>query len=142
MAITQAMCTSFKVELMQAIHNFAASGGDSFKIALYTSAATLNAGTTAYTAINEVNGAGYTAGGAALTRVDPTSGGTIAFTDFADVSWPGASFTARGALIYNATDANRAVCVLDFGSDKTVTDGTFTVQFPAADSASAIIRIA
>lgn len=142
MAITQAMCTSFKVELMQGIHNFDASGGDSFKIALYSSAATLGAGTTAYSATNEITGTGYDAGGKALARVDPTSGGTTAFADFADASWPGASFTARGALIYNASDGNRAVCVLDFGSDKTVSDGTFTIQFPAADASNAIIRIA
>lgn len=142
MAITQAMCTSFKVELMQGIHNFDASGGDSFKIALYSSAATLGAGTTTYSATNEITGTGYDAGGKALARVDPTSGGTTAFADFADASWPGASFTARGALIYNASDGNRAVCVLDFGSDKTVSDGTFTIQFPAADASNAIIRIA
>jgi hypothetical protein len=141
MAITQAMCTSFKVELMRGIHNFSASGGDSFKIALYTSAATLGAGSTAYSAANEVSGTGYTSGGNALTRVDPASAGTTALADFADTSWAGASFTARGALIYNASDANRAVCVLDFGSDKTVSDGTFTIQFPAADAANAIIRI-
>ncbi len=142
MAITQAMCTSFKVELMQGTHNFNASGGDVFKIALYTSAATLGAGTTAYTSSNELAGAGYTAGGNTLTRVDPTSSGTTAFIDFADTSWTGASFTARGALIYNATDGNRAVCVLDFGSDKTVSDGTFTIQFPTPDAANAIVRIA
>lgn len=142
MAITQAMCTSFKVELMQGTHNFNASGGDVFKIALYTSAATLDAGTTAYTTTNEVTGPGYTAGGNTLTRVDPTSSGTTAFVDFADTSWTGASFTARGALIYNATDGNRAVCVLDFGSDKTVSNGTFTIQFPTPDAANAIVRIA
>ena len=142
MAISQAMCTSFKVELMQGIHNFSASGGDSFKMALYSSAATLGAGTTAYSATNEITGTGYEAGGKALTRVDPESGGTTAFTDFADLSWSGASFTARGALIYNASDGNRAVCVLDFGSDKTVSDGTFTIQFPAAAAGTAIIRIA
>lgn len=142
MAITQAMCTSFKVELMQGTHNFNVSGGDVFKIALYTSAATLGAGTTAYTSSNEVAGTGYTAGGNTLTRVDPTSSGTTAFIDFADTTWTGASFTARGALIYNATDGNRAVCVLDFGSDKTVSDGTFTIQFPTPDAANAIVRIA
>lgn len=142
MAITQAMCTSFKVELMQGTHNFDAGGGDSFKIALYTGAATLDAGTTAYTATNEVTGTGYTAGGNTLTRVGPTSSGTTAFIDFADTSWADASFTARGALIYNATDGNRAVCVLDFGSDKTVSDGTFTIQFPTPDAGSAIVRIA
>lgn len=142
MAITQAMCTSFKVELMQGRHDFSAAGGDSFKIALYTSAATLGADSTVYSASGEVSGAGYTAGGNALTRVDPASAGTTALADFADTSWPGASFTARGALIYNVSDADRAVCVLDFGSDKTVSDGTFTIQFPAADAANAIIRIA
>ena len=142
MAISQAMCTSFKVELMQGIHNISASGGDSFKMALYSSAATLGAGTTAYSATNEITGTGYEAGGKALTRVDPASGGTTAFTDFADLSWPGASLTARGALIYNASDGNRAVCVLDFGSDKTVSDGTFTIQFPAAAAGTAITRIA
>ncbi len=142
MAITQAMCTSFKVELIQGTHNFNSSGGDSFKIALYTSAATLGAGTTAYSAINEVSGTGYTAGGNTLTRVDPTSSGTTAFTDFADTAWSGASFTARGALIYNNTDSNRAVCVLDFGGDKTVSGGTFTIQFPTPDASNAIIRIA
>lgn len=142
MAISQAMCTSFKVELMQGMHNFNASGGDSFKIALYTSAATLDAGTTAYSAANEVSHANYTAGGNPLTRVDPTSSSVTAFTDFADVSWSNVSFTARGALIYNATDGNRAVCVLDFGSDKTVSGGTFTIQFPTPDASNAIIRIA
>lgn len=142
MAITQAMCTSFKLELMQGMHNFNATGGDTFKIALYTSAATLGPSTTAYTTSNEVTGAGYTAGGNTLTRVDPASAGTTAFTDFADTSWSNASFTARGALIYNASDSNRAVCVLDFGSDKTVSDGTFTIQFPTPDAANAIIRIA
>jgi hypothetical protein len=141
MAISQAMCTSFKVELMQGIHNFNLSGGDNFKIALYSSGATLGAGTTAYSASDEITGTGYDAGGKSLTRVDPTSASGTAFADFADISWPGASFTTRGALIYNATDGNRAVCVLDFGSEKTVSDGTFTIQFPAADAGSAIIRI-
>ncbi len=141
MAITQAMCTSFKVELMQGVHNFNLSGGDVFKIALYSSTATMGADTTAYTASDEVTGTGYDAGGKPLTPIDPTSGSGTAFADFADISWPGASFTARGALIYNASDGDRAVCVLDFGSDKTVSDGTFTIQFPAADAANAIIRI-
>lgn len=142
MAITQAMCTSFKVELLQGTHDFDQTGGDDFKIALYTSAATLGADTTSYTTTNEVTGTGYTAGGNTLSRTDPTSSGTTAFTDFADTSWSGASFTARGALIYNGSDGNRAVCVLDFGSDKTVSDGTFTIQFPAPDPTNAIIRIA
>lgn len=145
------MCTSFKVQLMQAAHDFRLSGGDTFKIALYTNSATFDATTTAYTATNEItntSGSAYTAGGASLTNVDPTSSSTTAFTDFADVSWSSASFTARGALIYNSTPTsglsltNPTVCVLDFGSDKTVTSGTFTVVFPAADASNAIIRIA
>lgn len=143
MAITQAMCTSFKVELMQALHNFTASTGNTFKIALYTSSATLDAGTTAYSATNEVaGGSGYTAGGNTLTNVTPTSSGTTAFTDFADTTWTTATITARGALIYNSTNANRSVVVLDFGSDKTSTSGDFTIQFPAAAASTAIIRIA
>lgn len=142
MAITQAMPTSFKKELMQALHNFNLSGGDDFKIALYTSAATLSAATTAYTTTGEVTGTGYVAGGNSLTRVDPAISGTTAYTDFADTSWLSASFTARGALIYNSSKSNRAVAVLDFGEDKTVSSGTFTVQFPTADPSNAIIRIA
>lgn len=143
MAITQAMCTSFKVELLQGIHNFTASTGDVFKLALYTSSATLGATTTAYSATNEVGNSGtYSAGGGTLTNVTPTSSGTTALTDFSDLSFTSATITARGALIYNSTDANRAVCVLDFGSDKTSTSGTFTIQFPAATSSDAIIRIA
>lgn len=142
MAITQAMCTSFKVELLQGVHNFTASTGDTFKIALYTSSATLNATTTAYTTSNEVVGAGYTAGGNTLTNVTPTSSGTTAFTDFADTTWSTATITARGALIYNSTDSNKSVCVLDFGSDKTSTAGNFTIVFPTADATNAIIRIA
>ena len=142
MAITQAMCTSFKVELLQGVHNFTASTGDTFKLALYTSSATLGESTTAYTSSNEVANSGtYSAGGGSLTNVTPTSTGTTAFTDFADFSWTSATITARGALIYNSTDSNKAVCVLDFGGDKTSTSGTFTVQFPAADSSNAIIRI-
>lgn len=142
MAISQAMCTSFKVELMQALHNFTNGTGNAFKIALYTSAATLGAGTTAYSATNEVSGTGYTAGGNALTNVTPTSSGTTAFTDFADTTWSSATITARGALIYNSTNSNRAVCVLDFGADKTSTAGDFTIVFPTADATNAIIRIA
>lgn len=142
LAITQAMCTSFKKELMQAQHNFNLSGGHTFKIALYTSAATLDATTTAYSATNEVTGTGYTATGNTLTNVDPTTSGTTAFTDFADTSWPSATFTARGALIYNSTSSNKAVAVLDFGSDKTATAGTFSIVFPTADASNAIIRIA
>jgi len=142
MAITQALCTSFKVDLLKGVHNFTASTGDSFKIALYTSSATLGASTTAYSATNEVSGTGYTAGGAALTEVTPTSSGTTAYVDFSDATWSSASITARGALIYNASDSNKAVAVLDFGADKVSTNGDFTVQFPTADSSSAIIRIA
>ena len=144
MAITQAMCTSFKVELMQALHNFTASTGNTFKIALYTSSATLDAGTTAYSATNEVSSSGtnYTAGGNTLVNITPTSSSTTAFTDFDDTTWTTATITARGALIYNSTNANRSVVVLDFGSDKTSTSGDFTIQFPAAAASTAIIRIA
>ena len=141
MAITQALCTSFKKELLEAKHNFLSSGGSTFKIALYTSDATLNEATTVYSSTNEVSGTGYTTGGATLTRVDPSSSGTVAFADFANVSWSSSSFTCRGALIYNDSVGNRAVMVLDFGVDKTVSSGTFTVTFPTADSTNAIIRI-
>ena len=142
MAITQAMCTSFKKELLEAVHNFKNSGGDTFKIALYTSSATMSAATTAYSATNEVSGTGYTAGGNTLTRVDPSSSGTTGFTDFADTTWSSASITARGALIYNDTDSDKAVAVLDFGADKTASGGDFAITFPAADASNAIIRIA
>jgi len=137
------MCTSFKKELLEAVHNFKNSGGDTFKIALYTNSASFDATTTAYTTSNEVTGTNYTAGGNTLTRVDPTSSGTTAFTDFADTTWASSSITARGAMIYNDTAAgNPAVVILDFGSDKTSTNGDFTVVFPAADASNAIIRIA
>jgi|TARA_R110000868_G_scaffold95223_1_gene262083 hypothetical protein len=142
MAITQAMCTSFKKELLEAVHNFKNSGGDTFKIALYTSSATMSAATTAYSTTNEISGTGYTAGGNTLTRVDPSSSGTTGFTDFADTTWSTASITARGALIYNDTDSDKAVAVLDFGADKTASGGDFTITFPAADASNAIIRIA
>ena len=143
MAITQAMCTSFKQELLEAAHNFKNSGGSDFKLALYTSSASLDASTTAYTTSNEVSGTGYTAKGSSLTRVDPSASGTTAFTDFADLSFTTATITARGALIYNDDDSgDAAVCVLDFGADKTSTAGTFTIQFPTADATNAIIRIA
>jgi len=142
MAITQAVCTSFKQELLTATHNFTNATGDTFKIALYTSSATLGASTTAFTATNEVSGTGYTTGGNTLTNVTPTSSGTTAFTDFADTTWSSATITARGALIYNSTDSNKSVVVLDFGSDQTSTAGDFTIQFPAADASNAIIRIA
>jgi hypothetical protein len=142
MPITQAMCTSFKQELMQALHDFDNPGGNSFKIAMYTSSATLGASTTAYTATNEVTGTNYTAGGNTLSAVTPTSSGTTAFTDFADTTWTSATITANGALIYNNTNSNRAVAVLAFGGDKTSTNGDFTIVFPAADASNAIIRIA
>lgn len=143
MAITQAMCSSFKGEVMQALHNFDAAGGSTFKIALYTSAAILDAATTAYTATGEVaNSGSYTASGGILVNQGVTVSGTTGFTDFADISFTSATITARGALIYNDTSADRAVAVLDFGSDKTSTDGTFTVIFPTPDATDAIIRIA
>lgn len=142
LAITQAMATSFKKELFEAAHNFLASGGHTFKIALYTSSATLDATTTAYSATNEVSGTGYTAAGNTLTNVNPTSSGTTAFTDFADTSWSTATITARGALIYNSSASNKAVAVLDFGADKTSTAGTFSIVFPTADASNAILRLA
>ena len=143
MAISQAMCTSFKVELLKGVHDFTNSTGDSFKIALYTSSATLDATTTAYSSSNEVSGTGYTATGNTLTNVTPTSSSTTAYTDFADTTWSSATITANGALIYNDTEAgDPAVCVLAFGGDKTSTNGDFTIQFPTADASNAIIRIA
>ena len=143
MAITTAMCTSFKKELLEAVHNFKNSGGDTFKLALYTSSATLGASTTAYVTTGQISASGsYSLGGGSLTRVDPTSSGTVGFTDFSDISFTTATITARGALIYNDTDSDKAVCVLDFGADKTSTSGTFTITFPAASSSAAIIRIA
>lgn len=140
------MCTSFKDQLLEGVHDFRSSGGDTFKLALYTSAATLDATTTTYSATNEVGNSGtYSAGGGTLTNISPTTSGTTAFTDFSDLSFTSATITARGALIYNTTPAhtytNAAVAVLDFGSDKTSTTGTFTIQFPTADASNAIIRI-
>lgn len=144
MAISQAMATSFKVGLLDGDFDFGTGTSQVFKIALYTSSATLDATTTAYTTSNEVTGTGYTAGGNTLTVSQvPTSTGTTAFLDFADSTWSAATITARGALIYLANGTtNPAVCVLDFGSDKTSTNGDFTVIFPAADASNAIIRIA
>jgi hypothetical protein len=140
------VCTSFKVDLLFARHNFAASGGNVMRIALYTNSASFTAATTAYTATNEVTGTGYTAKGNALTKVDPTFTTTTAWLDFGDSTWSTSTITARGALIYNddlTTPVADASCiVLDFGSDKTSTAGDFVVQFPAADSTNAIIRIA
>jgi hypothetical protein len=156
MAITQAMTTSFKQEILQGIHNFTnGSGGGTttttgtgnvFKIALYTSSATLSAATTTYSTSNEVSGTNYTAGGNTLTNVTPTTSSTTALTDFADTTWSSSTITARGALIYNSSTtagtADRAVVVLDFGADKTSTSGDFVIQFPAASASEAIIRIA
>ena len=138
MAITQCMTTSFKVDILKGDQDVLV---DTLKIALYTSAANLDATTVAYTTSGEVVGAGYTAGGQTLTGATVSSGGTTAFVSFTNVSWPAASFTARGALIYNSSQSNKSVAVLDFGADKT-TNATFTIQFPTADAANAIIRIA
>ena len=143
MAITQAMCTSFKKELMTATHNFTNSSGNTFNLAMYTSSASLDAATTAYTTSNEVTGSGYTAKGAALTNVTPTSSGTTGLTDFADLTFSTVTITARGAMIFNDTaSGDPAVCILDFGSDKAASAGDFTIQFPTASSSAAIIRIA
>jgi len=151
MAITQAMCTSFKKELLEGVHNFKNSGGDTFKLALFaegsggksSSTATLGATTTALVTTGEVASSGtYATGGGSLTRVDPSTSGTTALTDFADLSFTTATITAMGALIYNSSDSNKAVAVLDFTSNKTSTAGTFTIQFPTADASNAIIRIA
>lgn len=144
MAISQSMCTSFKVGILDGDFDFGTGTTQTFKIALYTSSATLSAATTAYTTSNEVTGTGYSAGGQALTISQvPTSSGTTAFIDFSDVTWSTATITARGALIYLANGTtNPAVAVLDFGGDKTSTAGNFTIQFPAADASNAILRIA
>lgn len=140
MAISQAMCTSFKVELLGGTHDL---DTDTIKIALFTSSATLGASTTSYSSTNEVaSGSGYTTGGNTLAGASITSSGTTAFVDFTDSTWTSASFTARGALIYNSSKSNRAIAVLDFGADKTSTNGDFVVQFPTADASNAIIRIA
>ena len=143
MAITQAMATSFKKELLEAKHNFLASGGNSFKLALYTSSATMSAATTAYTTTNQASGTNYTAGGSALTNINPTSSGTTGFTDFADLTFGTATITARGCMIYNDTaSGDPTVAVFDFGGDKTSTAGSFTISFPTASAAAAVIRIA
>jgi hypothetical protein len=149
MPITQAMCTSFKVEILNGVHAFGttvtrgATTPDTFKIALYTSAANLGATTTVYTTSGEVaTGGNYVAGGNTLTTIAPTSSGTTAFLDFNDTTWTNATITANGALIYNSTQANRSVAALAFGGDKTSTSGDFTIIFPAADASNAIIRIA
>ena len=149
MSITQSLVTSFKVEILDGIHNFGvgvvrgSTAADTFKIALYTASATLDATTTAYSATNEVVGTGYVAGGNTLVISQvPTSTGTTAFLDFSDSSWTTSTITARGALIYNSTQSNKAVAVLDFGSDKTTVAQTFTVVFPSSSSTTAIVRIA
>jgi hypothetical protein len=143
MAITQAMCTSFKKALLDGEMDFSSDTAQVFKIALYTSSATLGAATTAYSVTNEVSGTGYTAGGNTLTiSANPTTSGTTAFLDFADTTWASATITARGALIYKDGGGNPAVAVLDFGADKTSTAGDFTIQFPTADASNAILRIA
>lgn len=144
MAITQAMCTSFKVAILGGDFDFSSGTAQVFKIALFTSAATLDATTTAYSTTNEVVGTGYVAGGNTLTiSTNPVASGTTAYLDFADSTWATATITARGALIYLADGAtNPAIAVLDFGADKTSTAGDFTVQFPVADASNAIVRIA
>ena len=151
MAITQAMCTAFKGEVLKGTHNFSASGGNSFKLSLYaeggggksSTTATLGASTTAFTTTGEVATSGtYVTGGLALTNIDPTTSGTTGYTDFSDKSFTTATITAMGAMIYNDTNSDKAVCILDFGSNKTSTAGTFTITFPAAAASTAIIRIA
>ena len=142
MAITSTLTTSFKKELLTATHNFA-TNGNAFKLALFTSSATMGATTTAYSTAQEVSGTNYTAGGAALTKVAPTSSGTTGFTDFADLTFSSATITANGAMIFNDTaSGDPAVAILAFGGDKTSTNGDFTIQFPTADASNAIIRIA
>ena len=145
MAISSAVCNSFKQEILVGTHNFTASSGNAFKLALYQSDASLGAGTTAYSTSEEItntSGSAYTAGGKAITSVTPVLDGSTAVCDFADISFTSASFTANGCLIYNSTNSNKAVCVVAFGGDKTVSSGTFTIQFPAAGASTAIVRIA
>ncbi len=138
MAITQALCSSFKQQLLKGEHDFDV---DVFKIALYTSSATLDASTTVYSSADEATGVGYTAGGLSLTGTTVSLAGTTAYVDFVDAVWPASTITARGALIYNSSKSNKAVGVLDFGTDKTSTTGDFTVQFPTNDAANALIRL-
>ena len=148
MSILQGATTSFKVELLQAVHNFGPTSANTFKIALYTASANINADTTVYTTTNEVTGTGYTAGGNTLTiSTSPTSGNNssnipTAYISFSNTSWTNASFTARAALIYNTSQSNKSVAVLDFGADKTVSNDTFQIIFPTPDANSAIVRIA
>ena len=150
MAITSAICNSFKVEILTAIHDFTASSGDTFNLALYTSSATINKSTTAYSSTNEISntsGSAYSAKGKALTSVTPVLDSDTAVCDFSNTSWTSASFTARGLLLYNTTaitgfTTNRSILAINFGGDKTVTSGTFTVEFPAAAASTAIIQLA
>jgi|SRR6056300_1280240 hypothetical protein len=135
------LCTSFKKEVLEGLHDFNV-GANTYKLALYDNNASFTAATTVYTATNEISGTGYSAGGGTLTNIDPTTSGTTAFIDFADLTFSTATITARGALIYNSTNGNRTVCVLDFGADKTSTAGDFTIVFPTADASNAIVRIA
>lgn len=139
MALTQAVCSSFKKELLEGVHNFSDVGGDVFKLALYTGGATLDASTTAYTTSGEITGVGYTAGGVALTNVGVSVSGTVAYLDFDDATWTSATLSAAGALIYNSSQGNKAVAVLNFGGTYSSTSGDFTVSFPAATSSTAVI---
>lgn len=141
MAITGGICTSFKQELLEAVHNFSTSGGDTFKLALYTSAATLDGTTTVYITANEVSGAGYTTGGGTLTNAGTNASGTEAFVDFQDFTFANSTITARGGLIYNSSKSNKAVAVVNFGTDQSTSNSNFTIQFPAAGAGSAIVRI-
>lgn len=142
MAITSTLTTSFKKQLLEGLHNFKNSGGNVFKLALYTSSATIGASTTVFSTTNEASGTNYTSGGGTLTRIDPTTGGTTGFTDFSDLTFSTATVTARGCMIYNSSDSNKSVATIDFGGDKTSTAGDFTIVFPAKAAATAIIRIA
>tara|TARA_B100001063_G_scaffold218100_1_gene221202 strand:+ start:2510 stop:2938 length:429 start_codon:yes stop_codon:yes gene_type:complete len=142
MAITSTLTTSFKKELLTGVHNFTNSSGDTFKLALFTSSATMGATTTAFSTAQETSGTNYTSGGANLTNVTPTNDGTTAITDFADLTFGTATVTARGCMIYNSSDSNKSVATIDFGGDKTSTAGDFTIVFPAAAASTAIIRIA
>ena len=146
MAITSAICTVFKKHLLEAVHDFRLAGGDTFKIALYTSSATMDATTTDYSATNECPSTGtYAAGGLAVTRIDPTTSGSTGYTDFADLTWPLSTITARGCMLYNTTPThtytNPAIFVADFGADKVSSGGDFTIVFPTADATNAIIRL-
>ena len=142
MAITSTLTTSFKVELLKGNHNFTNSSGDTYKLALYTSSATLGATTTSFTTTGQASGTGYSTGGGTLTNVTPTSTGTTAVTDFSDRTFGTATITARGCMIYNSSDSNKSVATIDFGGDKTSTAGDFTIVFPAKAASTAIIRIA